>query len=194
MAVNLQSELVVIAHFIFQIDIKVHYMTPTKQGPEKKDNRGVLIAIAIFRLIKGTLLLIVGVGALSLVGKDVNGIVSEWLDDVHFDAATRHLDTLIVKLGLMSGKQLKLLGAGAFIYAALFLTEGTGLLLKKRWAEYFTALITASFIPFELYELIHKFTAIKLILIVSNVAIFVYIVFRIRKEKRTKQNGEAQKP
>jgi uncharacterized membrane protein (DUF2068 family) len=149
----------------------------------------VLIAIAIFRLFKGLLFLIVGVGALSLVGKDVTRVVGDWLNELHFDAATKYLDSLIKKLGFVSGKQLKLIELGSFIYAALFLTEGIGLLLKKRWAEYFTAIITTSFIPFELYELIRRFTAIRTIVLVSNIAIVVYLVIRIRSTSERRTNA-----
>ena len=37
-----------------------------------------------------------------------------------------------------------------------FFDEGVSLLLRKRWAEYFTVIVTASFIPLEIYELVKK--------------------------------------
>src|SRR5690242_7572790 len=49
--------------------------------------------------------------------------------------------------------QLRALSVGTFIYAGLLATEGTGLLLRKRWAEYFTIITTAGFIPLGVYEL-----------------------------------------
>jgi uncharacterized membrane protein (DUF2068 family) len=64
----------------------------------------------------------------------------------------------------------------------LLLIEGTGLYLQKRWGEYFTILITASFLPFELYEFIHAFTFIKLGVLWVNAAILVYLIVRVRRE------------
>ncbi len=51
---------------------------------------------------------------------------------------------------------------GTFLYAGLFLIEGTGLLLRKHWAEYFTIITTGLFIPLEVYELARHFTVVKL--------------------------------
>jgi uncharacterized membrane protein (DUF2068 family) len=74
-------------------------------------------------------------------------------------------------------KELSILGLG---YAALFLTEGTGLLLRKRWAEWLTIIATSSFMPLELYELIQKFSALGLLLLVVNAAVVLFLVYRVR--------------
>ena len=37
------------------------------------------------------------------------------------------------------------------IYAELFLTEGIGLWLEQRWAEWLTVIITSALIPIEIY-------------------------------------------
>ncbi len=47
------------------------------------------------------------------------------------------------KLLSLDDRKLKAIGAGTFFYAALLLTEGIGLLLRRRWAEYFTVIVTA---------------------------------------------------
>ncbi len=41
-------------------------------------------------------------------------------------------------------------------YAAVFAVEGTGLWMQRRWAEWLTVIITASLVPLELWELIHR--------------------------------------
>jgi uncharacterized membrane protein (DUF2068 family) len=148
------------------------------------ERRTVLTWIAIFRLIKGVLFLVVGIGAITLINRNVSEVTQEWLDKLYFDSDSNHLDTLMGRVGFLSIHQLVLIGAGAFLYSGLFLTEGIGLLLRKRWAEYFTAFITASFIPFEVYELIFHLTWLKMALLIVNAAIFVYIVVRIRNRNR----------
>jgi uncharacterized membrane protein (DUF2068 family) len=47
------------------------------------------------------------------------------------------------------------LSVGTFFYGGLFATEGIDLLLRKRWAEYFTIITTSLFIPLEIYEIVH---------------------------------------
>lgn len=67
------------------------------------------------------------------------------------------------------------------IYAALFLTEGIGLGLEKRWAEWLTVVITISLIPIEIYEIFHHTTPVKITVLLINIAIVAYLVYRIRK-------------
>src|SRR5262249_61326102 len=77
-------------------------------------------------------------------------------------------------------KQLKELSLGTFLYAGLFATEGVGLLLRKRWAEYFTIVTTSALIPLEVFELARHFTMVKLAVVVVNALIVLYLVARVR--------------
>jgi len=75
---------------------------------------------------------------------------------------------------------------GTFFYSALLLTEGTGLLLGKRWAEYFTIFATSSFIPLEVYELARRASPARFVVLLINVVVVVYLVaevYRIRKNR-----------
>lgn len=76
---------------------------------------------------------------------------------------------------------MKDLGVGSFVYAALFLTEGIGLWLLKRWAEWFTVGITASLVPLEVWEIHHHPTAVKILVLMINIAVVGYLLYRIRK-------------
>ena len=60
------------------------------------------------------------------------------------------------------------------------MTEGTGLLLRKRGAEYFTIVTTGALIPLEMYELGRHFTVPKTIVALANVLIVWYLVQRVR--------------
>jgi uncharacterized membrane protein (DUF2068 family) len=91
-----------------------------------------LLAIALFKLFEGVALIAVGIGALKLLRQDVSEPIGIHIPDV-------------------TPKQLEAASAGTFIYAALLLTEGTGLLLCQHWAEYFTVITPAGLIPLELY-------------------------------------------
>ena len=77
------------------------------------------------------------------------------------DAHNHYLNKLIRKLWTVDDAKLKAISVGTFFYAALMLTEGIGLALRKRWAEYLTIFATSSFIPLEIYELIKGFTITK---------------------------------
>ena len=137
--------------------------------------------IGLLKLLKGILLFASGVGLLKLLHKDVGEFVLQWINTLHFDPDNRHIHSLLVKASILNERQLKELSIGSFFYAGLLMTEGTGLLFVKRWAEYFSVVLTSSFIPLEIWELFRHFSAAKILVIIVNVAIVVYLVVRLRK-------------
>jgi uncharacterized membrane protein (DUF2068 family) len=62
-------------------------------------------------------------------------------------------------------------------YAALEATEMVGLWFAKRWAEYLTFIATTAFVPFEIYELTHGISALKMLTLVVNLAVVLYLLF-----------------
>lgn len=142
-----------------------------------------IIWIAVFRLAKGALLIAVAIGALKLLHHDVGDTLTQMVRSLRADPDNRFVHKGLVKLGGLDDRKLEEISAGSFIYAALLLTEGTGLLLRKRWAEYFTIIMTASLLPLELYELFEKFTAVRAVVILINAAIVVYLVVRLRRHR-----------
>ena len=161
--------------------------TIKERVPVKKRSRSrgdaVLLVIALFKFVKGALLLALAFGALSLLHKDVASHVAHWLDQLRIDPDNRFVGTVLSKLQLIHTKELKELSALGAGYAALFLTEGTGLLLRKRWAEWLTIVATSSLMPLELYELIKEFTAIRLTVLLVNAAVVLFLIYRVRQKE-----------
>jgi uncharacterized membrane protein (DUF2068 family) len=143
---------------------------------------GVLIAIALFKFVKGALLLALACGALTLLHKDVAGQVETWLDQLSIDPDNGLIGAFLTKLQFVHAKQLKELSALGACYAGLFLTEGSGLLLRQRWAEWLTIIATSSFMPIEVFELLKQFTGLRLFLLLINAAVVVYLIWRVRQK------------
>ena len=145
---------------------------------------GVLIAIAVFKLFKAILLIALGVGAFSLVlGGDAVHTLRRLLGELGVDPSRPLLMKGIAKVSGIDHRRLEQVGVGTFVYALVFLVEGVGLLLRRRWAEYLTVIVTASFIPLEIYELVHKATAFKAAGLAVNVLIVAYLVIRLWRER-----------
>ncbi|HEY6392257.1 MAG TPA: DUF2127 domain-containing protein [Bryobacteraceae bacterium] len=151
---------------------------------ERKSETALLL-IALFKLVKGLLLIGAGIGALKLLHHDVAETITGWADALRVDPDNRFIHALLTRALKLSPAQLKAASAGTFIYAALLLTEGIGLLLRKRWAEYFTIITTAGLIPLELYELAKHITAAKIAILIVNIAIVAYLVVRVRRSAHT---------
>ena len=153
--------------------------------PSSKDSFSfVLFLIGLFKLFKAALLIVVGIGAVKLLHKDLGGTVLHWAQVLRVDTDNRYIHGALVRIFCVTPKQLRELSVGTFIYAGLFLTEGIGLLLRKHWAEYFTIITTGLLIPLEIYELARHFTVIKLVVTAINVLIVWYLIARVRSRSK----------
>lgn len=158
-------------------------LSKPRTARKKEGSETTLLLIALFKLFKGILLVIVAVGALRLVHKDVATVVQHWVDLLRADPDNRFIHRIIVRSFGIQAKQLREISAGTFFYAGILLTEGIGLLMKKHWAEYFTVISTGVFIPLEVYEIVHRFTWVRVGVLLVNVAIVWYLVDRIRRRR-----------
>ncbi|WP_348260889.1 DUF2127 domain-containing protein [Telmatobacter sp. DSM 110680] len=146
---------------------------------------GLIRLIAVFKLFKAASLIVVGFGILRLIHKDVGEQLEHWVAMCGFDPGSRLISHAIEKAAHLSPHKFREFSIVSFIYAGLFLTEGIGLWLMKRWAEWFTVIITSSLVPVEIYEIVHHPTAIKMLVLVINIAVVAYLPYRIKSESHS---------
>jgi uncharacterized membrane protein (DUF2068 family) len=148
----------------------------------ERTSRGLLV-IAAFKLLKGLALLAVGIGAHTLINKDLVAVVEHWVNVFRVDPNNHYLHALLERCTDLSPQRLREVSFGTFFYAALLLTEGVGLALGKRWAEYFTIIATSSFIPLEIYEIFHHANITKVVVLLINVAVVWYLGWELRRHR-----------
>jgi uncharacterized membrane protein (DUF2068 family) len=148
----------------------------------KTSQNGMMRLIAVFKLLKACVLIVVGAGILKLMHNDMARVLDHWVAMLGLDPDSRFIDHALQKVANTPPHRIRQVGLGSFVYAALFMTEGIGLWLLKRWAEWFTVVITASLVPLEIYEIHRHPTAAKIGVLVINLAIVGYLVYRIRRE------------
>jgi uncharacterized membrane protein (DUF2068 family) len=73
-----------------------------------------------------------------------------------------------------------LVGGAVLALGVIELVEAVGLWYQRRWAEYLTLVVTAAFLPLEVYELTRTVSPLKVIALIINVAIVVYLLFAKR--------------
>ena len=139
-----------------------------------------LVAIAVFKLLKGVTLIALGLGAFRLLNPVTVHRLTDWL--LHFSLTTgqRFVDKAIDLLSKLTRGHAAALGLGAIAYGSLFTVEGIGLWKGKRWAEYLTVIATSLLIPFEIYELTRRLTVVRVSALVVNAAAVGYLVYRLR--------------
>jgi len=148
---------------------------------ERRSHGSGLRLIGAFKLLKGLALLALGIGALKLLHKDLAAVVEHWINIFQVDPHSHYIQLLLAKLSIVDDRRLKELSAGTFIYSAVFLTEGVGLALGKRWAEYLTIISTASLLPLEIYELAKHASIGKVIALAINLAVVAYLILELRR-------------
>jgi len=148
----------------------------------RRQRAGLLPVIGAFRLVKGILLLALGFGLLKLMNRDLASHIQTWMQHWHVDPDNRYLRHFVSKLSHLNSRNITLVSAATLFYGGLFITEGVGLLMRKRWAEMLTVIATASFIPLEIYHLVRHFSPVKIVVIIINAAIVVYLIWRLRSD------------
>jgi uncharacterized membrane protein (DUF2068 family) len=156
----------------------------TLSNPTYHHHNRWLLLIALYKLLQALLIAAIGFGAIHLLGKDVADELSNLADRLHFNSEGRLVDYILEKAEFLSDPLLRRIGAAAFCYAALSLAEGIGLYLEKAWGEYLTMLITASFLPLELIEVIHRLTLVRIGLLTINILVFLYLLKLVISQNR----------
>lgn len=145
-----------------------------------------LLLIALFKLAEALLFIAIGVGARRLLHRDIADDLYNLADHLHFNPEWRVVEFLLDKASLINDPLLRRIGFAAFCYAGLGIAEGIGLYLEKAWGEFLTLIITASFLPWEIHELIRRITWTRVGLLLINIMVFVYLLKLILDRGRGK--------
>jgi uncharacterized membrane protein (DUF2068 family) len=146
-----------------------------------------LILIAAFKLAQALLFIALGVGAFRLLHKDVGDVITRLIEHLRFNPESRLVNFILDKAQLVDDRILRRIGAVVFIYAGLDLVEGIGLYLEKAWAEYFTLAITASFLPWEIFEIFRRLTWIRAGLLILNALVLFYLLKLVIERARQRR-------
>jgi uncharacterized membrane protein (DUF2068 family) len=96
---------------------------------------------------------------------------------------------LISRISGIDRAHLHAVEAGTFFYAFLHSLEGIGLLFERGWAGYLVVVASSLLVPFEVYEVFEKPRALRIALLVLNIAIVVYLIVALKKEHAARARG-----
>jgi uncharacterized membrane protein (DUF2068 family) len=150
--------------------------------------------IIFIKLGKAILLLLLAAGLISLIGKDVGALFDQALRLIRLDPEHRFFARLGDQLEHITPANFRWLASGSFLYAALLLVEGYGLIRRSWWAVWLAIGETAFFIPVEIFELLEKFSGGMFILLVVNSVIVAYLVLNRERLFRHHHHQHHQPP
>ena len=139
--------------------------------------------IIVERIVKAIVLIALGVGLLVAGRKGWLDIWATWAEDqLNLNVGRNIIVQLLLRLLAYIGafNHITILAISAMAYAALEGTEGIGLAMRRRWAEYLTVIATGILIPYEAYEVINHATLFKVGALLLNLAVVGYLANRKR--------------
>lgn len=147
-------------------------------------DRYVLRPIAVDRLIHFLVLSALAAAVFlfasnkAALNADFTGILKDLQGGLGGPVNTTHSGIVrdLQRLFAVNITNLYLVGVGIAAYAVLEGVEAVGLWLGRRWAEYLTFVATVVFVPYEVYELTKSVSVLKVLALVINVAIVVYLL------------------
>ncbi len=139
--------------------------------------------IIVERIAKALVLIALAIGLLVAGEK---GWLTSWAhsaqDELNLEVGNGFIEQVLLKVLVLIGNlpHTTVLAIGAIAYALLEGTEGVGLAMRRRWAEYLTVLATGALIPFEAYEVVQHATLFRVGALLLNLAVVAYLAYRKR--------------
>jgi uncharacterized membrane protein (DUF2068 family) len=142
--------------------------------------------IAIFEAFKGLLGLTVGIGLFSLRHKDLQDAAENLVEVLHFHPTGLYAQKFIEKAGHLNSSNLKLFIFIAAIYATIRFVEAYGLWRLRAWAQWFAIISGGLYIPVEIYEIFQKPTLTRVLILLVNIGVVLYLIYFRREQLHDK--------
>ena len=150
--------------------------------------------IALFKIVKGVLLLVLGVSLLSLDawGGWMNAPL-KWIANEILLQHSKVVSYILRNLqAVLYGGARHATAYVSMIYAALFFTEGIGVYMQQRWAAVLIIFECAAFIPIELHHLWHRPGLVSALILLANCLIVWFLYVLLKRDRRKTQVAGGQ--
>ena len=162
----------------------------SKPDPHRSQRR-VLQAVALFEFFKGIFVVLMGFCALALVHKDVWLYAESLLALFHISTDRKSAQLFLDFADNVTDAHLWTAARIAFAYSALRFTEAYGLWHTRTWAEWVALVSGALLLPLEIRELMRGLSVLRVVLLIGNLAVVLYMLYVIRANRRERQNAAA---
>lgn len=139
---------------------------------------------AVLEAGKGALVMLAGLGSLSLIDHDIQRFAENLVAHTHLNPAARYPRIFVELADHLTDGRILLLATGAAVYTCVRFIEAYGLWFQRRWAEWFAAVSGGIYIPFELFELYERISLLSLGVLLINSAIVAFMVYSLSYTQR----------
>ena len=163
---------------------------PTFQTAPRAGSQA-LRAIGAFKLLKAVLFFAAAAGMFHLLHRDTEVELIRLLKVFRLSHDKSFVKWMLLSANLLDDPHKRTFGWLLALYGVLFTTEGIGLMMRQRWAEWFTSILTFTAIPIEFYEMWRHYTHVKLAVTIINILILVFLVLHLIRTTRAHGQGQA---
>jgi uncharacterized membrane protein (DUF2068 family) len=160
-------------------------MTLSGAGPVSQKRPAALEAIILYKLAKAALELLLGILAVVLLARGAEAGAATLAEVLleHFEQGWSIEAATLIVVAATSG-HVKFVAVAAFADAALSALEGLALRAGRWWAPWLVVLATGALLPWELWEIVRQPRWGRLLLLVLNLAVVVYLLRAVIQEHR----------
>jgi uncharacterized membrane protein (DUF2068 family) len=163
-----------------------------------------LRTVALFEAAKGLLVLLVGIGFVSLIDRDAETVAEKIIHVFHMNPA-RHFPTVILDAASnLTDTKLWWYALAALTYSTVRLVEAYGLWHERAWAEWFAIVSCGVYMPIELREIIKQYGQMSqdlpnhlwvgVLVFLVNLGIVIYLACLLAIEQRKKTAAAVAAP
>ena len=154
-----------------------------------------LRGVAALEFLKGLLVVAAGLALLSLSHHSlgVENIAEELLHLLHLNPDWHISVFLLRSAARLEHASHATVLAAFIIYPTLRFVEAYGLWGARAWAEWLALISGAAYLPFEVTSLLHKHTAIRLAVLLINLAVVIYMAYLRLEGHRTRRSSRQAK-
>jgi uncharacterized membrane protein (DUF2068 family) len=146
-----------------------------EEAPFVKKRAPTLYCIIGFKLLKGTLFVLLAWAAFALSDNDLAREFRSLLRLLGLDPDRQFWSHLAMQIGQISEAKVIWVGIGTLAFSLFSWVEGIGLICRASWAGWLAIGESAFFIPLELYDLSQHFRWGVVFILGLNILIFWYL-------------------
>ena len=141
--------------------------------------------VAIFDVTKAAIVLLLGCGLLHLMHENLDDVAERVVHVLHVNPQGKLSNLFFELASHASHRNLWVLALSTLAYASVGLTEAYGLWREREWAQWFSLLSTALYLPPEWYWMLRDPSWLKCAVLVTNIAIFLFMLsLRVNRRSR----------
>lgn len=145
-----------------------------------------LKTIACLKIFRGAVAITIGI---SLFFLHRNSQAFSWIDHPELSSIASKdpfLQTLFYWLGNFNQDQILSIAILASVMGVLRWVEASGIWCNKSWAQWLAVFSGFIYIPFEINELIHRFSWLMVLVLIINTIIVMYLMYVLHRKRLAK--------